>query len=81
MILDWISFLVYPNLFGIKDFVVVVGKLEGEGGAMNSKVSFLQLKWSLQETPFMIENGSLHDFITPSEVLLHPPSFALSLLH
>jgi hypothetical protein len=22
--LDWISFLAYPNLFGIKDFVVVV---------------------------------------------------------
>jgi hypothetical protein len=21
---DWISFLTYPNLFGIKDFVVVV---------------------------------------------------------
>jgi hypothetical protein len=25
MILDWISILAYPNLFGIKVFVVVVG--------------------------------------------------------
>jgi hypothetical protein len=24
MLSDWISFLVYPNLFEIKDFVVVV---------------------------------------------------------
>jgi hypothetical protein len=24
MISDWVSFLTYPNLFGIKDFVVVV---------------------------------------------------------
>jgi hypothetical protein len=24
MILDWVSFLAYPNLFGIKGFVVVV---------------------------------------------------------
>jgi hypothetical protein len=24
MISDWVSFLAYPNLFGIKDFVVVV---------------------------------------------------------
>jgi hypothetical protein len=24
MILDWVSFLAYPNLFGIKVFVVVV---------------------------------------------------------
>jgi hypothetical protein len=24
MILDWVSFLAYSNLFGIKDFVVVV---------------------------------------------------------
>jgi hypothetical protein len=24
MFSDWVSFLVYPNLFGIKDFVVVV---------------------------------------------------------
>jgi hypothetical protein len=27
MISDWVSFLAYPNLFGIKGFVVVVGKL------------------------------------------------------
>jgi hypothetical protein len=27
MILDWISFLVYSNLFGIKGFVVVVVKM------------------------------------------------------
>jgi hypothetical protein len=26
MISDWISLIAYPNLFGIKDFVVVVGK-------------------------------------------------------
>jgi hypothetical protein len=24
MLLNWVSFLAYPNLFGIKDFVVVV---------------------------------------------------------
>jgi hypothetical protein len=24
MFSDWVSFLIYPNLFGIKDFVVVV---------------------------------------------------------
>jgi hypothetical protein len=24
MLSDWVSFLTYPNLFGIKDFVVVV---------------------------------------------------------
>jgi hypothetical protein len=24
MLLDWVSFLAYPNLFGIKGFVVVV---------------------------------------------------------
>jgi hypothetical protein len=24
MLSDWVSFLAYPNLFGIKDFVVVV---------------------------------------------------------
>jgi hypothetical protein len=24
MLSDWVSFLVYPNLFGIKGFVVVV---------------------------------------------------------
>jgi hypothetical protein len=24
MLSDWISFLTYPNLFGIKDFIVVV---------------------------------------------------------
>jgi hypothetical protein len=24
MILDWVSFLAYPDLFGIKDFVVVL---------------------------------------------------------
>jgi hypothetical protein len=24
MFSDWVSFLAYPNLFGIKDFVVVV---------------------------------------------------------
>jgi hypothetical protein len=24
MILDWVSYLAYPNLFGIKGFVVVV---------------------------------------------------------
>jgi hypothetical protein len=24
MLLDWVSFLVYPNLFGIRGFVVVV---------------------------------------------------------
>jgi hypothetical protein len=24
MFLDWVSFLAYPNLFGIKGFVVVV---------------------------------------------------------
>jgi hypothetical protein len=28
-VVDWISFLAYPNLFGIKDFVVVVTKLGG----------------------------------------------------
>jgi hypothetical protein len=26
MFSDWVSFLAYPNLFGIKGFVVVVGK-------------------------------------------------------
>jgi hypothetical protein len=30
MFSDWVSFLVYPNLFGIKDFVVVVVVLEVE---------------------------------------------------
>jgi type II restriction/modification system DNA methylase subunit YeeA len=24
MILDWVSFLAYPNIFGIKGFVVIV---------------------------------------------------------
>jgi hypothetical protein len=24
MLFDWVSFLTYPNLFGIKNFVVVV---------------------------------------------------------
>jgi hypothetical protein len=26
MFSDWVSFLAYPNLFGIKGFVVVVGQ-------------------------------------------------------
>jgi hypothetical protein len=26
MLSDWVSFLAYPNLFGIKGFVVVVAK-------------------------------------------------------
>jgi hypothetical protein len=27
MLSDWVSFLAYPNLFGIKGFVVVVAQL------------------------------------------------------
>jgi hypothetical protein len=30
MLLDWVSFLAYPNLFGIKGFVVVVVITEGK---------------------------------------------------
>jgi hypothetical protein len=32
MFSDWVSFLAYPNLFGIKDFVVVVVVGGGGGG-------------------------------------------------
>jgi flagellum-specific peptidoglycan hydrolase FlgJ len=43
MLSDWVSFLAYPNLFGIKGLVVVVVVVlltqEGEGPTKPSKVN------------------------------------------
>jgi hypothetical protein len=43
MFSDWVSFLAYPNLFGIKGFVVVVVVVVFDMG--NGKTFFSLSKW------------------------------------
>jgi hypothetical protein len=44
MFLDWVSFLAYPNLFGIKGFVVVVVVI-GTAKVQYSSKNEIEKRW------------------------------------